>query len=76
MASLERELHEQLSTLTPDQQRKVLEYARSLSEAPIRGVQGASLQRFAGTISDEDAREMKEAIEEGCGRAGPAFSDG
>jgi hypothetical protein len=76
MASLERELHEQLSALTPDQQRKVLEYARSLSEGAVRGVPGASLQRFAGIISDEDAREMKAAIEEGCGRVGPAFSDG
>lgn len=68
MTALERELVECLSALRPDQQRKVLAYARALSEPPVRGVPGAALKRFAGTISAEDAREIKDAIEEGCGR--------
>ncbi len=68
MSALERELAECLSSLSPDQQRKVLAYARALSKPPVRGVPGAAPERFAGTISVEDAREIKDAIEEGCGR--------
>jgi predicted transcriptional regulator len=68
MSALERELVERLSALGLEQQNQVLEYARALSEAPVRGVPGAALKRFVGTISAEDAREMKEAVEGGCGR--------
>lgn len=71
MAALERELLERFSMVGPDQRRQVLEYARAVSEAPVRGVPGAALQRFAGTMSAEDAREMKAAIEEGCERVDP-----
>jgi hypothetical protein len=66
MAAIERELHERLALLKPEQQQQVLDYARSLSEAPRRGVPGAALLRFAGTMSPEDAAEMARVIEEGC----------
>jgi hypothetical protein len=71
MSALERELAERLSALGPDQRRLVLDYARALGESPIRGVPGTALKRFAGTISAEDAREIKEAIEEGCENVDP-----
>lgn len=66
MAALERELHERLSLLGPDQQRQVLEYARALSEAPQRGVPGQALLRFAGGIPADDLRVIAQAVEEGC----------
>ena len=34
----------------------------------LNGVPGSSLLRFAGTMDPEVAREMAEAIEEGCER--------
>lgn len=66
MAALERELHERLSVLGPDQRRQVLEYARALSEAPQRGVPGHALLRFAGSIPADDLRVIAQAVEEGC----------
>jgi hypothetical protein len=67
MPSLDREISEAIARLSPGQQRRVLEFARSLDE-PRRGVPGATLLRFAGTLSAEDAREIAAAIEDGCER--------
>lgn len=66
--AIERELHERLSTLRPDQQRQVLEYVRTLGEAPGRGVPGRSLLRFSGAIPGDDLAAMARAIEEDCER--------
>jgi len=64
------ELIKQLDQLPVGQQRRVLDFARSLSSpsAAPRGIPGHELLRFAGTISPEDAQEMMDAIEEGCER--------
>jgi hypothetical protein len=62
---------EQLSGMSEDEQRRVLEIARSLSAKPGNGVSGSRLLRFAGTIDADDARLMSEAIEEGCERIDP-----
>jgi len=35
---------------------------------PPKGVSGRDLLRFAGILDAESAREMEEAIEEGCER--------
>jgi hypothetical protein len=66
LAALERELQERLSLLGPEQQRQVLEYARALSDAPLRGVPGHALLRFTGSISEKDLDLIARAIEEGC----------
>ena len=50
-----------LETLT----RSVREELKSVAVRP-RSAAGRDLQRLAGTISPEDAREMREAIEQGC----------
>jgi hypothetical protein len=71
MVAIERELHERLSMLRPEQRRQVLEYARALSEAPRRGVPGEALLRFAGTLSDAEAEEFNRAVEEGCETVDP-----
>lgn len=63
---IEQELHRRLADLGVDQQRKVLDYARSLSTLTPVGVPGRSLLEFAGSISSEDAAEMKAAVEAGC----------
>ncbi len=62
---------EHLSSMSEDEQRRILEIARSMSEKPGDGVSGSSLLRFAGTISADDAHRMSEAIEKGCERIDP-----
>ncbi len=66
---LEHEIIQQLERLNPDQQRKVLDFARGLnvSERP-RGVPSSSLLQFGGLIPKEDLDEMMKAIEEDCER--------
>lgn len=63
--TLASEIHEQLDRLPPEQQRQVLDFARSLVAAQVRGVPGKDLLRFAGGIDTEDLQAMKQAIEEG-----------
>jgi hypothetical protein len=64
--TVEAEIREQLSQLPVEQQRRVLEFARSLVAARVRGVPGKVLLRFAGAINTDDLTAMKQAIEEGC----------
>lgn len=57
---------EQLKDLPQELQWRVLEFARALARSTPRGVPGQELLRFAGAISPDDARLMREAIERGC----------
>lgn len=57
---------EQLRTLTPELQWRVLEFTRALAVSAPHGVPGQQLLRFAGTISPDDVHLMREAIEHGC----------
>jgi hypothetical protein len=54
-----------LETLT----RSVREELKSAAERP-RSAAGKDLRHLAGTISPEDAGQMREAIEQGCERVG------
>ena len=56
-----------LAELPPEQQREVLAFARSLKPQP-RGVKGAALLGFAGSIAADDLAQMQGSIEEECGR--------
>lgn len=67
-AAIHNELTNFLGRLPVSQQRQVLEFARTLVAAPPRGVPGADLLRFAGTIEADDLDKMTQAIEEGCER--------
>jgi hypothetical protein len=57
---------EQLKTLPHELQWRVLEFTRALTLSTPRGVPGQQLLRFAGILSPDDARLMREAIEQGC----------
>jgi len=65
MSALERELQDRLSELGPDEKRRLLTVARSLRRTPVRGVPGPELMALAGSLREESAREMLDAIEEG-----------
>lgn len=67
-ASLREELLKQLEQLSPNLQRRVVEFAAALVQSVPKGTPGNQLLRFAGVLAPEDAREMIEAIEAGCER--------
>lgn len=64
--SIESEIYQELEQLPIEQRRQVLEFARSLKTAQIRGVSGQSLLRFAGAIEGSELAIMKQAIEQSC----------
>jgi len=69
--AIRTQLLNEVAQLPPALQQRVVEYARSLAQARLRGTPGAELLRFAGTLDPEDARIMMEAIEEGCEQVDP-----
>jgi hypothetical protein len=56
--TLEKEILDQLNKLPYEQQRKVLDFARSLSRANPVGKAGKDLLNFAGAIEAEDLKSM------------------
>jgi len=66
--ALKQEVTERLDSLPPEDQRKVLELARALTERRPAGVPGKDLLRFMGTIEKTDLDAMRKAIEEDCER--------
>ena len=69
--SIEKQLHDVLDKLPLDKQRRVLDFARGLNGGIPPGTPGKDLLKFAGSISTEDAEQMRHAIEEGCERIDP-----
>lgn len=63
---IEKELLEQITRLKDDQQLRLLEFARSLTDSPGKGQAGQTLLRFAGTIEKDDIATIKTAIDDGC----------
>ena len=64
--TLQKDILDQLDKLPVEHQRKVLDFARSLSKATPIGKAGKDLLSFAGTIDAEDIEAISQAIEEGC----------
>jgi len=68
-SAIQSELLSYLGQLPADDQARVVDFARTLAgsaKPTVRGTPGKEFLRLAGTISAEDARQMIEAIEEGC----------
>ena len=63
-ATLEHDLHEQLERLSPEAQRRVLEYARELEQQHS----GDQLLSLAGSMSREEATEMQQMLEHEFGQ--------
>ena len=60
------EVIEQLRLMPQHLQWQVLEFARTLVKAKVRGTPGQQLLRFAGSIPPDDLQVMREAIEQDC----------
>jgi len=69
--TLETEIQEQVLQLPLEQQRQVLEFAKALVAARLKGVPGKTLVRFAGLVETDDLTLMKQAIEEDCEQVQP-----
>jgi hypothetical protein len=65
------QLLEDFERLPDDLQKTIGELTHALATVRPRGVPLRSLLKYAGTIDPESAREMSEAIEEGCERVDP-----
>jgi hypothetical protein len=56
----------EISHLDEVQQEVLLSYARTLVSHEVTGVSGKSLKKFAGSLSQLEANQMIQDIEEGC----------
>jgi hypothetical protein len=65
-ATIEHELSTCMGRLPVEQQRQVLDFARTLTAPTPQGVHGSNLLRFAGTINESDLEAMTEAIQIAC----------
>ena len=68
-ASLKKQILEKLDLLPIEEQRRVLDFTRILTERKTVGIPGRDLLPFAGTIEKAELESMKRAIENGCERA-------
>ena len=68
--TVQTELMKQVEQLPLAQQRQVLDFARTLANASTGEPPKDFLDLF-GTLPSEDAKEMMEAIEEGCEQVNP-----
>jgi hypothetical protein len=65
-SAIQSDLLKEVEQLSPPLQRKVVDYAHSLVQTRPRGTPGKQLLEFAGILTPEEAKEMMDAIEEGC----------
>ena len=61
-----QEIVQRLESLSPGQQRQVLDFTLELSGESPKGISGKELLEFVGLFRPEDLEEMKQAIEEDC----------
>ena len=64
---VQTELLKQFDQLPLPKQRRVLDFARSLTESP-QGVPGTELLQFAGIMTPEEAKDFLNGIKEECKR--------
>lgn len=66
--TIARKITGQLDRLPFEFQRRVLDFAESLTLSLPKGTAGKKLLRFVGTIKSDDLKAMTQAIEENCER--------
>jgi hypothetical protein len=67
-AIIKDELLSRIDQLPVELQRRVIAFADALVLSNPKGTPGRDLLRFAGTLGEDSAREMQEAIEDACER--------
>lgn len=66
-----RELQAHLDRLRPDQQDRVVDFARQLADQPHVGAAPQRLEDLFGILADDEAREMTRVIEAEFEQADP-----
>jgi hypothetical protein len=66
--AIKEQILKDLDRLSPELQRRALELVHNLASPLSKGASVEDLMSLAGILDDESAREMIEAIEEGCER--------
>ena len=64
--TVKKEIINEDGRLDYEQQRRVLDFARTLATTSPKGVPGRQLLSFAGTIPADDLKSMAQAIEDSC----------
>ena len=64
--TIEQEILEQVTRLQPDEQLRVLDFAKALAGPLPQGTTGKQFLKFVGSIPAEDLKEMQAAIRDGC----------
>lgn len=65
-AAIREQILSDLDRLSPEQQWQAADLVRALATPLPKGASIEDLLTLAGTLDDESARQMREAIEEGC----------
>jgi hypothetical protein len=65
---IKKQILDDLDQLSPEMQKRAADLVHRLISPLPQGASGRDLLRFAGTLDDASAREMIEAIEQGCER--------
>lgn len=60
-----------LEQMSPHEQKRAAEIVHGMVTPLPKGASIEDLMKVAGTLDDESAREMMEAIEEGCEQVDP-----
>lgn len=67
--NIRREIEQRIDALGPEQQAQVLQFVASLSASTIKGESGLNLRQFARSLDSDSARQIAQAIEDGCEQA-------
>ncbi len=68
---VQKQIIDLLNKLSAEQQRRVVEYARTMTGLRPPGTPGRDLAHLAGSLDDASAKEMMEIIERDCERIDP-----
>ena len=64
--AIKQQILDDLDQLSPEQQKRAAELVHGLLSPLPKGASIHDLKKVSGILDDESAREMMEAIEEGC----------
>jgi hypothetical protein len=64
--SLREEILQEVNSLTPEMQSRVLQFARKLADEPNKDSSGKGILSLAGSMAPEEADEMIKLIDEDC----------
>lgn len=71
LPAVKEQILQDLDQLSPRQQERAASLVRDMVSPLPPGASAEDLMALAGILDDQSAREMTEAIEEGCERVDP-----